>query len=47
MTQFFVGCVVGGLVFSVLWLLYIAYFFDEAAGLGSRFRRWVRNKTKR
>lgn len=40
---FLLGVVVG----SVLWLVYIAYFADDATSMGGRLRRWVKKRLRR
>ena len=42
MTQFIFGCLLGGAGMSLMWILYIAYFSDDATSMGGRFRRWVK-----
>lgn len=31
---------------SLLWVLYIAYFLEDAAALGRRVREWLRRKLR-
>ena len=47
MIQFLLGCVVGGVAVSILWISYIAYFEDDAHSMGGRFRRWIKAKLRR
>jgi hypothetical protein len=47
MFKFLIGCVVGGVFMSALWMIYIAYFIDDASSMGRRLRTWVRLKAHR
>jgi hypothetical protein len=47
MSQFLFGCVVGGVIMSVCWLAYIAYFPDDVTSMGGRLRRWVKKRIRR
>ncbi len=47
MSGFMFGGLVGFLFASLLWALYLAFFRDDAASLGGRFRRWIRRKFNR
>ncbi len=40
------GLILGIGLSSVLWVLYIAYFLEDAAALGRRVRAWLRAKLK-
>ena len=40
---FLLGIVVG----SALWLVYIAYFSDDATSMGGRLRRWVKKRLRK
>jgi len=38
--MFYLGMLVGFVIGSILWILYISYWIEEAESLGRRARKW-------
>lgn len=44
--NFYLGVVAGFVGSSLLWVLYIAYFAEDAKSLGKKVKEWLQAKLK-